>query len=111
MALELLRRIAARSLPCTIEELDEIVLLRALRASGLVQASIPQSMRANGRPYQLPATVHLITREGWEALVAASPARASRTGELHDIPEQQSAVPGRGTRLREMPRGHDLHRR
>jgi hypothetical protein len=111
MALELLRRIAARPLPCTIEALEEILLLRALRASGLVQASIPQSMRVNGRPYQLPATVHLITREGWEALVAASPARASLTGELHDLPQQQSAVPRRGTRLREMPRARDPLRR
>lgn len=68
MALDLLRRLAAQPLPCTVDDLDEIVLLRALRAAGLVQA-----MRVNGRPFQLPATVQLVTHEGWEALLTATP--------------------------------------
>lgn len=73
MALDLLRRLAAQPLPCTVDDPDEIVLLRALRAARLVQASIPQPMRVNGRPFQLPATVHLVTHEGWEALLTATP--------------------------------------
>jgi hypothetical protein len=77
MALDLLRRLAAQPLPCTVDDLDEIVLLRALRAAGLVQASIPQAMRVNGRPFQLPATVQLVTREGWEALLTAMPQKPS----------------------------------
>jgi hypothetical protein len=68
VALELLRRVAAFELPCSIADPGEIVLLRALRAAGLVQASIPQLMRVNGYPYQQAATVHLVTRQGWDAL-------------------------------------------
>ena len=72
MALALLRRIAAQPLPCVIDDIDDIVLLRALRAAGMVQASIPHAMRVNGRPFQLPATVHAVTREGQEALLSAA---------------------------------------
>jgi len=73
MALDLLRRLAAQPLPCTVDDLSEVVLLRALRAAGLVKAIIPQPMRVNGRPFQLPATVQLVTREGWDALLTAPP--------------------------------------
>lgn len=58
-------------LPCTVDDVDQIVLLRALRAAGLVQATIPQQLRVNGRPFQPAATVQLVTRQGWNALIAA----------------------------------------
>jgi len=73
MALELLRRLAAQPLPCTVDEPGEIVLLRALRAAGLVQANVPRPLTVGGRPFNLPATAQVVTRKGWEALLAASP--------------------------------------
>lgn len=73
VALELLRRLAAEPLPCTIDQPEEIVLLRALRAAGLVQANVPRPLTVGGRPFQLPATAQVVTRSGWEALLAASP--------------------------------------
>jgi hypothetical protein len=73
MALDLLRRLAAQPPPRTVDDRGEVALLHALRAAGLVMAIIPQPMRISGRPFQLPAKVQLVTREGWDALLIATP--------------------------------------
>lgn len=73
MALELLRRLASQPLPCTVEQPAEIVLLRALRATGLVQADVPRSLTVGGFPFQRPATARVVTHRGWQALLAAGP--------------------------------------
>ena len=69
IAIELLRQFATQPLPCAVERADEVLMVRALRAAGLIEASVPPVLSENGRPFQPPAVVQVVTRSGWSMLL------------------------------------------
>ena len=95
VALELLRRLAAEPLPCTIDQPEEIVLLRDLRAAGLVQANVPRPLTVGGRPFQLPATAQVVPQwlGGLARSQPADAARAPRDDSLRAAGLARAAAP------------------
>jgi hypothetical protein len=69
MAIDCLRRVAERKLPCVVYDLREIDNLRVLRAAGMVMAFLPPpDYLPHGESSQKPAQVLAITKKGRDAL-------------------------------------------
>jgi len=74
MCMNLLRRLAAATLPCTEADASAIDRLRVLEAAGHIRVMIPAPHAdCDDRLRQDAATVFAITPRGWQALKAGAP--------------------------------------